>query len=70
MCISEEGGETLGEVSSSRVPKFSSLKYREMHLGPDGGGVSRLLSHHVGRGIRRNMKLPSAKLALGEIPQS
>lgn len=40
-----------------------------MPLCLDGGGVGRLLSHPVGRGIRRNVGLPSAELALDEVPQ-
>lgn len=40
-----------------------------MQLCLDGGGVSRLLSHHVGREIRRNVGLPSAELARDGVPQ-
>lgn len=40
-----------------------------MPLCLNGGGVGRLLSHLVGRGIRRNVGLPSAELTLDEVPQ-
>ena len=34
-----------------------------------GGGIGWLLSHCVGRGIRRNVGLPSAELAPDKVPQ-
>lgn len=50
-------------------PESSSPKWKEMWQCLAGGGVGWLLSHCVGRGIRRNVGLPSAELAPDKVPQ-
>ena len=61
--ISERGVVALG----SQSPPVQSG--RRCGCAWAGSGVGWLLSHCVGRGIRRNVGLPSAELAPDKVPQ-
>lgn len=62
----------LGESLRRAWPweRYISLgSQKEIQLRLDGGREGRLLSHPVGRRIRRNLGLPSAELPLDKVPQ-
>lgn len=59
----------LGEIWFCRVPESSSPRWKEISCAWLGEGGGRLLSHLVGRAVRRNVGLPSVELTLDEVPQ-
>lgn len=67
ICCSGAGAGCVDVSLESQDPLVQGGK--EMQLCLDGGGEGRLLSHHVGKGIRRNVGLPSAELAQDGAPQ-